>query len=71
MFYSCKIVPQGDTDKNDKSSKKMAVKVKYATALYHKINAYILHGKFRAFSESAHILDYAALLILVIFLGTK
>ena len=43
MFYACKIVPQRDTDKNDISSNKMAVKVtkkvKYAMALHHIINA--------------------------------
>ena len=70
MFYSCKIVPQGDTDKTINLQNKMAVKVtkkvKYATALYHKINATRIKfymESFTLFSKSAHLLDYAALLI--------
>ena len=69
MFYSCKIVPQEDTNKTDKSSKqngcKVTKKVKYATALYHKINAIRIafYMETFIFSKSAHLLDYATLLI--------
>ena len=44
---------------------KVTKKVKYATALYHKINAtssIFNMESFMLFSKSAHLLDYAALL---------
>ena len=51
---------------------KVTKKVKYATALYHKINAtwsrFYLES-FMLFSKSAHLLDYAALLIVVVRAG--
>ena len=60
------MVPQGDIDENDKSSKQMAVKitkkVKYAMALYHKINSTrskFYMESFMLFSKSAQLLDYA------------
>ena len=60
------MVPQGDTDKPINLQNKMAVKVvKYATALYYKINATrstFYMKSFMLFSKSAHLLDYAALL---------
>ena len=69
MFYPCKMVPQGDTDKMINLENKMAVKVtKKATALYHKINATrstFYMESFILFSKSAHLLDYAALLAII------
>ena len=44
---------------------KVTKKVKYATALYHKINATrstFYMESFMLFSKSAHLVDYAALL---------
>ena len=63
------MVPQGDTDKMINLQNKMAVKVtkkvKYAMALYHKINvtkSIFYMESFVLFSKSAQLLDYAALL---------
>ena len=56
MFYSCKIVPQGDTDKNDKPSKYNGCKghqkgqICNGTISQNKCHKeHILHGKFHAF----------------------
>ena len=72
MFYSCKVVPQEIQVKVINLQNKMAVKVtkkvKYATALYHKINATRITfymKSFMLFSKSAHLLDYATLLIVI------
>ena len=49
----------------NKMAVKVTKKVKYATALYHKINATrstFYMKSFMFFSKSAHLLDYAALL---------
>ena len=49
---------------------KVTKKVKYATALYHKINATrstFYMESFMLFSKSAHLLDYAALLSRAIY----
>ena len=49
----------------NKMAVKVTKKVKYATALYHKINATRSTSymeSFMLFSKSAHFLDYAALL---------
>ena len=63
------MVPQGDTDKKINHQNKMAVKVtkkvKYAMALYYKINvtrSTFYMENFMLFSNSAQLLDYAALL---------
>ena len=45
---------------------KVTKKVKYATALYHKINtrrSTFYMESFILFSKSTHLLDYAALLV--------
>ena len=75
MFYSCKIEPQEIQIKTINLQNKMAVKVtkkvKYATALYHKINATrstFYMESFMLFSKSSHFLDNAALLFILIAL---
>ena len=55
MFYSCKIEPQGDTQ--NKMAVKVIKKVKYAMALYHKINA-TRSTFYMKFSKSAHHSHY-------------
>ena len=44
---------------------KVTIKVKYAMALYHKVNVtrstLYVHGKFHAVSKSAQLLHYATL----------
>ena len=68
MFYLCKIVPQGDTDKinlQNKMAVKVTKKVKYAMALYYIINTTksTFHMEnFMLFSKSAQLLHCAALL---------
>ena len=55
----------------NKMAVKVTKKVKYATALYHKINATrstFYMESFMLFSKSAHLLDYAALLISTVLL---
>ena len=59
-FYSCKIVPQGDTiNLQNKMAVNVTKKVKYTMALYH---ATFYMESFMLFSKNAHLLDYTALL---------
>ena len=58
----------------NKTAVKVTKKVKYAMALYHKINgtrSTCYMENFMLFSKSAHLLDYAALLIMQLYINLE